>query len=130
LSDALVLHVGKDAVFGELERSPAFARRVIAALSAKLEATVNELETHALGDGSARFVAWLLRAVPPAQQHGSAVVTLPAAKRAVASQLNLSAEHFSRLLRDLSARKLVEVHRRELRIPDLGRLRQWRNEAR
>jgi hypothetical protein len=79
-------------VFAELERNPGFARRVIAALSAKLHASVRELDMYALGSGGRRFAAWLLRSVPP-QERGAAAVTLPAAKRAIASQLNFSPEH-------------------------------------
>jgi CRP-like cAMP-binding protein len=97
LGDALVLHVAKEAIFAELERSPAFARRIIAALSAKLEATVRELDTYALGSSGRRFAAWLLRTA-----RGQPAVTLPASKRAVASRLNLSAEHLSRILRELA----------------------------
>jgi CRP-like cAMP-binding protein len=52
-------------------------------------------------------------------------VTLPASKRAVASQLNLSAEHLSRILRELTRERLVEVRGRKLGIPDAGRLRDW-----
>jgi len=125
LTDALVLHIGKETVFAEFERSPRFARRVVAALSAKLQATVNELETYALGPGSARLAAWLLREAPPSHQAGPAVVTLPAAKRAIASQLNLSAEHLSRILRELAHEGLIEVHGRKIRIPDVARLRDW-----
>lgn len=44
----LVLHVAKETVFAELERNPGFARRVIAALSAKLHATVRELDAEHL----------------------------------------------------------------------------------
>jgi CRP-like cAMP-binding protein len=124
LSDALVLHIAKETVFGELERNPGFARRIIAALSAKLHASVRELDLYALGSGARRFVAWLLRSVPP-QERGAAAVTLPAAKRAIASQLNLSPEHLSRILRGLAADGLIEVSGRKLRIPDLERLRAW-----
>ena len=125
LSDALVLHVAKETVFAELERSSGFARRVIAALSAKLHATVNELEMYALGSGGRRFAVWLLRALPPTQQDGAAVVTLPAPKRAIASQLNLSAEHLSRILRELALEGLVEVRGRRVSVLDVGRLRDW-----
>jgi CRP-like cAMP-binding protein len=123
LSDALVLHLAKETIFAELERSPGFARRLIAGLSAKLHATVRELDLYALGSGGQRFAAWLLRAVPAAE--GAAAVTLPAAKRAVASRLNLSAEHLSRILRHLSAEGLIEVRGRKLDIPDVARLREW-----
>lgn len=124
LGDALALHVAKDAVFAELERNPAFSRRIIATLSAKLHAAARELDTYALGSGEARFVAWLLRAAGPAE-HGAASVTLPAAKRAIASRVNLSAEHLSRILRHLTAEGLIEVRGRTLDIPDLARLRAW-----
>ena len=124
LGDALVLHVAKDTVFAELERSPTLARRIIAALSEKLHAAVRELDLYALGSGGRRFAAWLMRAVP-ATQRGSAEVTLPAAKRAIASQLNLSAEHLSRILRSLTAEGLIDVRGRSVAIPDVGRLRDW-----
>jgi CRP-like cAMP-binding protein len=125
LGDALLLHVAKDAVFAELERSPAFGRRIIATLSAKLHAAARELDTYALGSGEARLAAYLLRAAAPAEQ-GAASVTLPAAKRAIASRLNLSAEHLSRILRHLTAEGLIEVRGRTMDIPDLARLRAWR----
>lgn len=125
LGDALALHVAKDAVFSELERSPAFGRRIIATLSAKLHAAARELDTYALGSGEARFAAYLLRAAGPAG-HGAASVVLPAAKRAIASRLNLSAEHLSRILRHLTAEGLIEVRGRTVHIPDLERLRAWR----
>ena len=123
LSDALVLHVAKETVFAELERSPRFARRVIAALSAKLHATVRELDLYALGSAGQRFAAWLLRALPAGD--GAAALVLPAAKRAVASKLNLSPEHLSRILRHLTAEGLVKVRGRRLEIPNLARLRAW-----
>jgi CRP-like cAMP-binding protein len=125
LGDALVLHVAKDAVFGELARNPGFARRIIATLSAKLHAAARELDTYALGSGEKRFAAWLLAAAGEAER-GSASVALPAAKRAIASRLNLSAEHLSRILRHLTEEGLIEVRGRTVDIPDLARLRAWR----
>lgn len=124
LGDALVLHVSREAIFAELERSPAFARRVIAALSAKLEATVRELESYALGSSGRRFAAWLLRTA-----EGEPLVALPASKRAIASKLNLSAEHLSRILRELVSEGLVEVSGRKLRLLDAARLREWSERA-
>jgi CRP-like cAMP-binding protein len=121
LGDALVLHVAKETVFAELERNPRFARRMIAALSAKLEATVRELDSYALGSASRRFAAWLLRAAR-AGESGAAELTLPASKKAVASKLNLSAEHLSRILRELAAEGVIEVAGRTVRILDMEKL--------
>lgn len=128
VSDALVLHVAKETIFAELERNARFARRVIAALSAKLEATVRELESYALGSGSRRFAAWLLHA-SRAGAAGSTTLTLPASKKAVASKLNLSAEHLSRILRELTEEGLLQVNGRTLKITDVARLRRWSEEA-
>ncbi len=128
LTDALVLHVAKETVFAELERNPRFARRIIAALSAKLEATVHELDSYALGSGSRRFAAWLLRA-SRAGASGTAALTLPASKKAVASKLNLSAEHLSRILRELADEGLIRVAGRTVAIADVARLRRWSEEA-
>jgi CRP-like cAMP-binding protein len=89
---------------------------------------VRELETYALGSGGRRFAAWLLRLVPR-EQAGAAEVTLPAAKRAIASQLNLSAEHLSRMLRELMAQGLIDVRARKVGIPDVRRLRDWARSA-
>jgi len=125
LGDALVLHIAKETVFAELEHNPGFARRIIASLSAKLHAAVRELDLYALGSGGRRFAAWLLRAAPSTEQDGAAELTLPAAKRAIASQLNLSAEHLSRILRELAHEGLIEVRGRKVRIPDVARLRAW-----
>jgi CRP-like cAMP-binding protein len=129
LGDGLVLHIAKDILFRELERNPGLARRIIAALAAKLHATVRELELYALGSGAQRFAAWLLRALP-GKERGAAAVTLPAAKKAVASRLNLSAEHLSRILRQLSADGLIKVRGRSVEIPDTGRLRDWSEQPR
>ena len=124
LTDALVLHVAKETVFGEIERNPGFARRMIAALAAKLEETVGELELLAQGTGSRRFAAWLLKEARPAGT-GSVTVALPASKRAVASRLNISPEHLSRILRELASEGLVEANGRTLHIGDVDRLRAW-----
>src|SRR5688500_17734792 len=124
MRDALVLHVAKETIFAELERNPGFGRRIIATLSAKLRASVRELDMYALGSGGRRFAAWLLRLVPRGNAC-AAQVTLPAAKRAIAAQLNLSAEHLSRILRGLAAEGLIEVRGRTLGIPDVQRLRDW-----
>jgi CRP/FNR family transcriptional regulator, dissimilatory nitrate respiration regulator len=124
LGDALVLHVAKSAVFAELERNPGFARRIIATLSEKLHAAVRELDTYALGSGEQRFADWLLRTAGPAER-GAVSVALPAAKRAIASRLNLSAEHLSRILRHLASEGLIEVRGRTVDIPDVARLRRF-----
>lgn len=120
-TDALVVLVPKATVFAELDSNPKFARQMIAGLSARVHALVAELDRQAAGSGAARFVAYLLR-----EADGRAAFnwTLPATKREIATQLNLTAEHFSRVLRELTAAGLIEVTGRRIAVPDTQRLAQ------
>jgi CRP-like cAMP-binding protein len=119
-SDALVLHVPKQAVFDEIERSPRFARRVIAGLSERVESLVKELERQSLGSGRARLAEYLLHSA--GHGPGPGLVVLPAAKGAIASHLNLTPEHFSRVLHELAAEGLLQVQGRRITVPDRQRL--------
>lgn len=122
LKDSLVVQLAKPVVLAEIERNPKFARRVIVDLARRVEMMVRELETYALGSAVQRLISYLLRDAPPAAP-GGFEMTLPMAKSALASRLNLSAEHLSRMLGELQARGLLEVRGRRIRIPDLPRLR-------
>ena len=115
-TDALLLRVPKDAVFAEVDSNPAFAHRMIAGLAARIEALVRDSDTIASGTAQERLVAYLLRSA--GVREGPATVTLSTSKVALASQLALTAEHFSRILHDLVRRKLLRVEGRRIEIPD------------
>lgn len=117
-SDALLLHLPKEAVFAELEHNPRFALRLIAGLSARLEALVRQQEQQDRG-GRARLADYLLRQAgsPPA-----ASFALPAAKAAVAAHLRLTPEHFSRLLHELAAEQVLRVEGRRITLLRPGAL--------
>ncbi|MEO7954428.1 MAG: Crp/Fnr family transcriptional regulator [Polaromonas sp.] len=119
-TDALVLHLPKEAVFAEIERNPRFARRMIAGLSQRIETLVQELDRQAVGSGRARLIDYLLRGAGSGP--GPVVVALPAAKAAIASHLNLTPEHFSRILHELVADGLLQVQARRITVPDPQRL--------
>ena len=119
-TDALLLHLPKEAVFELIERNPKFARRMIAGLSQRVERLVRELDLQALGSGKERFVAYLLRHCRDLS--GPFVVTLPAPKAEIASQLNLTPEHFSRILHELQQAGLLRVDGRRITVPRPDRL--------
>lgn len=120
VTDALLLHLPKEAVFAEIESNPKFARRMIAGLSKRIESLVRELDRQAIGSGTERFVAYLLR--HDQGTPGPVVITLPVAKGAIASQLNLTPEHFSRILHELADAGLAQVAGRKITVPDAHRL--------
>ncbi|WP_312565584.1 Crp/Fnr family transcriptional regulator [Diaphorobacter sp.] len=119
-SDALLLRIARTAIFNELDSSPSFARAMIVGLSRRVEGLVQELERQALTNGTERFVAYLLhRCDDPGAPFET---TLPAAKNAIASQLNLTPEHFSRILQELQQAGLLRVTGRKIAVPQPARL--------
>ena len=123
LADSMLLHVAKQAVLDELGRDPDFARRMLSGLAQRLHGLVRDVEAYSLRSSHERVIGYLL-AEAPADANGAPVeVQLSAGKSVIASRLNMTPEHFSRILHELGASGLIEIQGRTVRIPDLGRLR-------
>jgi CRP/FNR family transcriptional regulator, dissimilatory nitrate respiration regulator len=126
LADSMLLYVSKAAVFDELERDPRFARRMIAGLSQRLHYLMEDLEGYSMHSGIQRVIGFLLRdEVEGSDQTSGFEVTLPAAKGVIASRLNLTQEHFSRILHELVEKGLIEVRGRTIAILDIQKLRTY-----
>ena len=126
LTDSLLLTIGKAGVFAELERNPRFARKMLAGLALRLHGLVHDLEAYTLRSGTQRVIGYLLRdAAAEGEPRTPIDVTLVTSKGVLASRLNITREHFSRILHDLSGAGLIEVHGRIIRILDPQRLREY-----
>lgn len=123
LSNSLLLHVSKAAVFGEMERDHGTLRKMLSSLAQRTHQLMLDVEGYSLLTGKQRIIGYLLNQVAQEGQGGRDVcVDLSVAKSVIASRLNLTQEHFSRILHELSALELIRVEGRRLRIPDLERL--------
>lgn len=121
LADTMVLHVSKPAVLEELELTPRFARRMLAGLSRRLHGLISDVEAYSLASGTQRVIGYLLR-----EEHVDGdEVHLQVGKAVLASRLNLTPEHFSRVLHDLTGQQLIEVHGRSITILDVEKLRRY-----
>ena len=126
LSDSLLLHVSKDVVFAEIDRNPQFSRQLLGGLSRRLHGLVGDVEAYSLRSGAQRVIGYLLRDVNVLEAQGNrGEVTLPIGKGVIASRLNLTPQHFSRILHELTARGLIAVEGRKVVITDLDRLRTY-----
>jgi len=123
LEDTMLLHIAKRVVFEELEREPQFARKVISGLSRRLHGLVKDVEAYTLRSGEDRVVGYLLRDAPEEADAMEATITLNAGKSVIASRLNMTPEHFSRILHELQTDGRIEVSGRTIHIRDLARLR-------
>ena len=126
LADSLLLHVSREAVFAELERDPRFARKMLAGLSRRLHGLISDVESYSLQSGTQRVIGYLLRQdEEQAAANPAYSVTLPTSKAVVASRLNLTPEHFSRILHDLADAGLISVDGRAVNILDVAKLRAY-----
>ena len=126
LADSLLLHVGKDTLFAEIERDPKLARRMLAGLSWRLHMLVKDVEALTVHSATQRVIGYLARLQDEA---GAGRNTLPAQKSLVASRLNLTPEYFSRILHELEGDGVIAIEGREIQILDAQRLAEYGSEA-
>ena len=90
--------------------NPAFSRSLLACISANVHRLLIDLEACTMQTARQRVASFLVRSIHSGQMRGERHVTLAAPKTVVASQLNLTAAHFSRVLRELSTAQLIRVN--------------------
>ena len=122
LSDSLLLHISKSVILDELERDPKLGRKMIASLSMRLHHLITDVESYSLHSGRQRIIGYLLRDNPEPETR-TLTVTLPTSKGTIASRLNLTQEHFSRILHELSDLRLIVVEGKRIHIPNVSNLR-------
>lgn len=119
LSDCQLVHIEKAVLFAELDHDPQLGRKMLAGLSMKLHNMLADVESYSLQSARERVIGFLLREIPedaPADQPVN--ITLPTSKGNIASRLNITQEHFSRILHDLAETNLIVVSGRTIHIPD------------
>ena len=132
LTDTVVLSVGKATLLTEIGRDTRFCMRMLAGLSRRLHGLVSDVQAYALHSGVERVIGYLMRDLPGDVKLGkegeadpadrTQRIVLPVSKAAIASRLSMTPEYFSRVLHELEAKGLIEMDKREIRIPDPQRL--------
>ena len=123
LTDALVLHINKNVVFGGIESDPVFCRKMLAGLSIRLHRLIYHVESFSLRSSTQRVIGYLLQDLEEIQKGLDIHVNLPANKNVIASNLNITPETFSRILHNLTDEGLIEVKGKDVRINDVAKLR-------
>ena len=123
LSAARLIRICRPAVLDCVKRDREFTNAMLATLSRRLRELMREIELSTAHSATERVVEFLLGEVPPSVVSGPATITLPAKKRIIASRLNVTHEHFSRILRELAEMGAIAMHGREIRVTDVKKLR-------
>ena len=123
IADSKVVHLPKAVVEAEIQRNAVFAHSIIMDLSERLNHLIGHIEGYTLRSGTQRVIGFLLSQLPERAQAEIPTITFPAQKGVIASQLNLTHEHFSRILHDLAAVGMIAVQGRMVHILDAAELR-------
>lgn len=122
--DSQLVLLARAALLREIAANGELAMRVIKGLAQQSRRRTHDLKTYVLFSGTQRVISHLLHEIPDATGvSGEVEVTLSTRKGIIASKLNLTQEHFSRILHGLTSAALIEVEGQRVRIPDVGRLR-------
>lgn len=122
LSKVEVIFISTAAVLAELEHSKVLTRHMLDKLASRTHQVFGDIES-TTKTATRRIVDYLLALLPEGQAlDAEASVRLPVNKGLIASRLNISQEHFSRLLRDLQQLELIGMQGNQVSIPDVRRL--------
>lgn len=122
LADSLLLHVSKEAIYKQVTDNPQFALKMLGGLSMRMHGLICDVEAYSLRSGTERVIGYLLQGN---EREGGDQFNLQVSKTVIASRLNLTPEHFSRILHDLAQDELISVNGRNVRILDVDRLRAY-----
>jgi CRP-like cAMP-binding protein len=126
LADSMLLHIAKSVVFAEIERDPGFSGKMLAGMSHRVHRLITDVEAYSLQSGTQRVIGYLLsQYVHETGCDARHVVTLPTSKTVLASRLNVTPEHLSRILHDLTEAGLIAVDGRAVTIIDSRRLKSY-----
>lgn len=125
LTDAQVLHVGRERLQEAMERWPGVALAMLQSLAEDCFRLIRDLEACCLMSAGERLANFLVKEAELGADPGDAAqIVLPVSKALVASSLNLTPETFSRELHELARQGLVQVDRRTVHIPSVNQLRE------
>lgn len=121
-SEAVIVEIPREAIQAQLQAHPGLARRLLNCLAREVQSLT--MNTHDLmhKDAPARFAAWLVQRCEGIDGP-QAVVRLGERKRDIASQLAITPETLSRLMRSLTRQGLISVAGYTVQVLDLAALR-------
>jgi CRP-like cAMP-binding protein len=125
LTDTLVLHIGKQVISGGIDSDPVFCRKMLAGLSIRLHRMIQTVESISLRSPAQRVIDYLLQGLDEIKEGIDVHVSLTANKNVIASNLNITPETFSRILRNLSDAGLIAVEGKDVCIKDVAKLRTY-----
>lgn len=110
-----LIEIDADSLFRAIGAHPDLALRILSAVAGQYAALQQDVIDSSFRSGTDRLVDYLLRLAGRNLRPGyEASIELPVSKRLIAARLGVTAEHLSRLLRELSESGLIRVFGRQI----------------
>ncbi len=123
VEDTVLAHIPAATFLDCLRQDPLFAAKVLAEAFRRLHTALVDTALVSI-PARERVVQWLLEEVARGNVPGDrAEIVVPATKRVLASRLNMTGAHLSRMLQELKDAKLIEVKGRRIYVPSIDRLK-------
>jgi CRP-like cAMP-binding protein len=123
LHNGVLIAIEAAAYLEVMEASFATCRTVFARMTERIQAHWDEIESLTLQNSRYRVVHYLI-GLASTHDVGETTGTLPVSKSLIASQLAITPETLSRILRSLNEADLIEMQGNRLYIPSLAALRE------
>lgn len=111
-----LLRIDKSVYYQKLIKQPHLMMALVSLLSKRLYHVLGDVDSSLSLSGTQRVILYLLDGLHLSNE---TTIVLDRAKAQIAISLNLTPEHFSRILNDLSSKGFVEVQGRRITIKDI-----------
>lgn len=122
ICESRLIHVQRETMLEVMNDYPQLARNFMDSLSRHLYMIMGDMTAYTVRSGHQRLIGYLFR-----ESLGKEGIPfhIKIPKGVIASKLNLTPQHFSRILQDLGERGLIRVRGREFTILDAESLREY-----
>lgn len=128
LQDSMLIHVPKAAIINELEHDQGFVKKMLAALAKRTHDLMVDIEAYSLLSAKQRIIGYLMSEMSTGEVVSDNIeFQLSAGKGVIASRLNITQEHFSRVLHELANDGLIAVSGKRIQIPSVSNLLKYLN---
>ena len=124
MTDGLLLLISKRVLLDAMDANNMLSRKMLASLSSRLHELLGDMESCTLRTSMQRVACFLVQSAPNDGTDTFNVV-LQSSKQNLASHMSLAPETFSRVLSDLSEKKLIKVTGRTITVLDRQKLRSF-----
>jgi CRP-like cAMP-binding protein len=128
--DCMLLHLPQSSAVNAMRRDPKFLRQVAAQLNCRFRRLLADIQMTARQSAIQRTVAFLLDQISDTKGREPIAMRLPAKKGDIASKLDLTGAHFSRILRELDSAGLVKLEGSTVTIKRVASLRNFTDRPR